>query len=138
MMFTHNLKHCLFGITLVVFAIAVAGCVSQSTQSSQTPSASATPLTLSPGVQNQLYDIIADQLGINRSAIVPTASLKGDLAADDLDMVELIMRLDNTFGISISDQALVGKLLQAGDPYPNTLKVSDFERVISEAIAAKP
>jgi len=47
--------------------------------------------------------IITDHLGVNREALVPEASLLDDLGADSLDVVELVMALEEEFGIEVPD-----------------------------------
>ena len=48
--------------------------------------------------------IIVEQLGVEEDEVVPTASFVEDLNADSLDLVELIMELEDQFGIKISDE----------------------------------
>jgi acyl carrier protein len=48
--------------------------------------------------------IVAEQLGVDEGDVVPTASFVDDLNADSLDLVELIMALEENFGIEISDE----------------------------------
>ncbi len=48
--------------------------------------------------------IVAAQLGVDEAAVVPEASLIGDLHADSLDLVELVMSLEEEFGLEISDE----------------------------------
>ena len=45
-------------------------------------------------VLDKLSKIIADQLGMEQSKITQTTSLKEDLLADSLDIVEIIMSID--------------------------------------------
>lgn len=58
----------------------------------------------SPDVEDRLRKIIAEQLGVDESQIVPGASFAKDLNADSLDLVELIMSIEEEFGIEISDE----------------------------------
>ncbi len=48
--------------------------------------------------------IVAAQLGVDEAAVVPEASLIGDLHADSLDLIELVMSLEEEFGLEISDE----------------------------------
>ena len=47
--------------------------------------------------------MIAQHLGVDESKIVPEASFEGDLGADSLDTIELIMAFEDEFKIEISD-----------------------------------
>jgi len=57
-----------------------------------------------PTVSERLKKIIVDQLGVDESEVVPSASFVEDLNADSLDLVELIMSLEEEFKIQISDE----------------------------------
>ena len=48
--------------------------------------------------------IIANELNIDESKITLESSLSEDLGADSLDAVELIMALEDEFGVSVSDE----------------------------------
>ena len=48
--------------------------------------------------------ILIEQLGIDGESISPESSLIDDLNADSLDMVELVMAMEQEFGISIPDE----------------------------------
>jgi acyl carrier protein len=48
--------------------------------------------------------ILIEQLGIDGESITPESSLIDDLNADSLDMVELVMAMEQEFGISIPDE----------------------------------
>lgn len=52
----------------------------------------------------RLKKIIVDQLGVDEGEVVPSASFVEDLNADSLDLVELIMSLEEEFGLQISDE----------------------------------
>ena len=51
----------------------------------------------------EIKQIVSEQLGVKPEEVKPTASFKDDLGADSLDAVELIMALEEKFGIEISD-----------------------------------
>ena len=48
--------------------------------------------------------ILVEQLGVDEEQVTEDASFQGDLDADSLDLVELIMELEDQFGIKISDE----------------------------------
>jgi len=55
-------------------------------------------------IAERVKDVLVDQLGIEESEITEEASFQEDLDADSLDLVELIMELEDQFGIKISDE----------------------------------
>ena len=55
-------------------------------------------------IEEKIRKIICDQLEVNEEDVVPGASFVDDLGADSLDQVELIMAMEEEFGISISDE----------------------------------
>ena len=52
----------------------------------------------------RLKKIIVEQLGVDDEQVTPQASFVEDLNADSLDLVELIMSLEEEFGMEISDE----------------------------------
>jgi acyl carrier protein len=59
---------------------------------------------MAQSAEARLKKIIADQLSVNEEDVVPEASFIDDLNADSLDLVELIMSLEEEFGVKISDE----------------------------------
>lgn len=55
-------------------------------------------------VFERLQAIVAEQLGVEPDQVTPEAEFIQDLNADSLDMVELVMSLEEEFGIEISDE----------------------------------
>jgi acyl carrier protein len=53
---------------------------------------------------DRLKKIIVEQLGVDEEEVQPQASFVEDLNADSLDLVELIMSLEEEFGMEISDE----------------------------------
>jgi acyl carrier protein len=51
----------------------------------------------------KVRDILVDQLGVDPADVKLEASFQDDLNADSLDLVELIMELEDQFGVKISD-----------------------------------
>lgn len=54
-------------------------------------------------VLEKVTKIIVDRLGVEESKVTLEASFKEDLGADSLDVVELVMELEDEFGVEISD-----------------------------------
>ena len=53
---------------------------------------------------DRVKDIIVEQLGVEPEDIKPEASFVDDLGADSLDIVELVMALEENFGLQIPDE----------------------------------
>ena len=54
-------------------------------------------------VAERVKKIIVDQLGVNAEQVTEEASFIDDLGADSLDTVELVMALEEEFGMEIPD-----------------------------------
>jgi len=78
-------------------------------------------------IYEKVTDVLVQALGVGRAEITPGASLVGDLEAESIDFLDIIFRLEKTFGIEIArgelfpqeilrDPQLVagGKLTEAG------------------------
>ncbi len=55
-------------------------------------------------ILERVKEVLVEQLGIEESEITDDANFAEDLDADSLDLVELIMELEDQFGIKISDE----------------------------------
>ena len=55
-------------------------------------------------IAKRVKEIVAEQLGVGESLVVPEASFMDDLGADSLDTVELVMALEEEFDIEIPDE----------------------------------
>ncbi len=55
-------------------------------------------------VEEKVKEIIVEQLGANEEDVVPAASFVDTLGADSLDTVELVMALEEEFGVEIPDE----------------------------------
>lgn len=55
-------------------------------------------------IDEKVKDVISNQLGVTLNEVVPEASFVDDLGADSLDLVELVMAMEEEFGIEIGDE----------------------------------
>ena len=62
----------------------------------------------------KIKSIIAEQLGVKLEEVTPEASFIDDLGADSLDTVELVMALEEEFGVEIPDE-YAEKITTVGD-----------------------
>lgn len=62
----------------------------------------------------KIQEIIADGLGVDKEAVTMGASFKEDLQADSLDLFEMVMSLEEEFGVEIPSEDLE-KIVTVGD-----------------------
>lgn len=55
-------------------------------------------------ILEKIKEITADRLGVDEGDVTPESSFRQDLEADSLDLVELIMELEEQFGMEIPDE----------------------------------
>lgn len=55
-------------------------------------------------IESRVKRIVADQLGVEDSQVTNEKNFISDLGADSLDTVELVMALEDEFGIEIPDE----------------------------------
>lgn len=55
-------------------------------------------------INDKVREIIAEQLGVKKEEVIDNAKFIDDLGADSLDTVELVMALEEEFGIEIPDE----------------------------------
>ena len=69
---------------------------------------------MAEAVADRVRAIIAEQLGVKLEEVTDSASFIEDLGADSLDTVELVMALEEEFGIEIPDED-AEKMAAVGD-----------------------
>lgn len=55
-------------------------------------------------IEQRVKEIIIEQLGVDPEQVTNEASFVDDLGADSLDTVELVMALEEEFGLEIPDE----------------------------------
>ena len=65
-------------------------------------------------MSEKMKSIIAEQLNIDASEITLESNFKDDLNADSLDLFEMVMALEDNYGVEIPSEGLE-KLLTVGD-----------------------
>ncbi|MFD2609854.1 acyl carrier protein [Deinococcus taklimakanensis] len=67
---------------------------------------------------DDVKEVIVEKLGVDADKVVPEARFVEDLGADSLETVELIMGLEDKFGVTISDEDAEGiRTVQAAVDY---------------------
>ncbi|HUY13991.1 MAG TPA: acyl carrier protein [Terriglobia bacterium] len=55
-------------------------------------------------IEEKVKQLIVEQLGVDEQEVTPSAHIIDDLGADSLDIVELVMTFEESFGIEIPDE----------------------------------
>lgn len=69
---------------------------------------------MAENIQDKVTEIIVEQLGVSADQVKPESKMIEDLGADSLDAVELVMAVEEEFGIEIPDED-AEKLVSIGD-----------------------
>lgn len=54
----------------------------------------------------KIKEVLAEQLGINKEEISDDANILEDLGADSLDVIEMLMTLEDEYGVTIPDDKI--------------------------------
>ena len=100
--FTHRPVSLQQLMAVAVVAIVLAGCGSGPTDESAAAGPNAA--TADGRVPATVRSLIARTLEVDENRVTPGASFAGDLDADELDMVELVMAYERAFKVEISDE----------------------------------
>ncbi len=55
---------------------------------------------------DKIKELVAEQLGISKDTIQDTSNIVDDLGADSLDVIEMLMTLEEEYGITIPDDQI--------------------------------
>jgi acyl carrier protein len=55
---------------------------------------------------DKLKELVADQLGVEEDEVTMEATMQDDLGADSLDLVDLVMSVEEEFGVKVADEDL--------------------------------
>ena len=64
-------------------------------------------------VFDKVAELVAEQLGVDKKTITPESNIIEDLGADSLDVIEMLMTLEDEFGITIPDDK-IGQIKTVG------------------------
>ena len=79
----------------------------------------------------KMKPIIAEQLNVNEAEIKPETKFKDDLGADSLDLFEMVMALEEEFGVSATPVAVAGAAAGAGEAA--AAEKTEFDVVLTAA-----
>lgn len=63
---------------------------------------------MSESTYDRVKKIVCEELGVQQEEVKPESSFEDDLSADSLDVVELVMNIEEEFGIDIPDEDVTG------------------------------
>ena len=69
---------------------------------------------MAENIQEKVTEIIVEQLGVSADQVKPESKMIEDLGADSLDAVELVMAVEEEFGIEVPDEE-AEKLISVSD-----------------------
>ena len=55
---------------------------------------------------DKLKELVVDQLGVEEDEVTMEASMQDDMGADSLDLVDLVMSVEEEFGVKVADEDL--------------------------------
>lgn len=114
----------------VLLAIVLTGCSGQqedSTRETASSSAAATPDVAT------IVSVLAEQFGISPGQVAPDATL-ASLGADELDVVEIIMTVEERFHVEITDEQIVRRVGRGGAE--DTLTARSLAALVAESRSA--
>ena len=89
-------------------------CLAAAGRNSRAINTNQTDFMAEKSIEEKVKDIIVEQLGVNPEQVTSQASFIEDLGADSLDIVELVMALEEEFGVEVPDED-AEKLQTVGD-----------------------
>ena len=83
-------------------------------------------------VEQKVKEILAEQLGVDVNKVTLETNVATDLGADSLDLVEILMSLEDEFGVSIPDEEIALVKMVADEVVPKAKDLlANAEDVIS-------
>ena len=88
-------------------------------------------------IEQRVKDIIVKQLSVTPDQLTPTASFQGDLKADSLDLVEIIMAFEDEFGLTIPEDKAAG-IKTLGDAIEHISALKEGREPVAAGHRASP
>jgi acyl carrier protein len=66
-------------------------------------------------ILGKVKEVLVDALGVDEDEVTEAATLQGDLGAESIDFLDIVFRLEKTFGIKIPRGELFPENFQAAD-----------------------
>jgi acyl carrier protein len=82
-------------------------------------------------IRSKIRRIIAEQLGVAEDSFSLSDSLMSKLGADELDIVELVMEIEDVFRITIPDDAIVDPVAEVSTGIPAGFSGNDLVRIVT-------
>ena len=118
------------GLIVLVMGVLLTGCSRPVGTNSISPATAKAPprANSSKPTVDQVREIVSQQMNVAIDKVTPATSL-GDLGADDLDLVELVMELEDHFSINIPDEK-TDPFINSNDSQPG-LKALTIQKLVA-------
>lgn len=77
-------------------------------------------------VFEKVREVLEEALGVDEDEVTPEATLGGDLGAESIDYLDIVFRLEKTFGIKISQAELMADNVLSDPQFVQDGKVTDL------------
>jgi acyl carrier protein len=79
--------------------------------------------TLSEKDNEAVLDILVEQIGVQRTQLLPDAKIQADLGADSLTVIEIVLAVEERFKLSLPDERV-----------ENVVTVADLQELLADVV----